>query len=211
MMKRQLNILLNRLLNLREHYSLINLLLCGLLFIFLLLVPTKNNLINYKLVKSFLGSSRHGNPGIDRLISLDPNFVNSPLEINDVSTPLGQLIHVIFTYNMLELMLIIFILYIIFYKNILIFISKYIPTKFNFIKKIVSNSLNANIKFTNNILSIWLILLLIFKLLNLFFSYELYNNLDDFVSVYIYIKKQSFVLFILTKNKLKLTKTSIIK
>ena len=56
-------------------------------------------------------------PDIDRIPSPDPNIINSPLEDGDNITPLNELVDVIFSYNMLELYLILFIIYILFYRN----------------------------------------------------------------------------------------------
>ena len=50
----------------------------------------------------------------------DLTMINSLLEI---PTPLGTLVDVIFSYNMLELIIIILLIYIIYNKNILIFFS----------------------------------------------------------------------------------------
>ena len=61
---------------------------------------------------------------------------------------------------------------------------KNIPNKLNFIKNFVDNTLNVNTKFINIFLIFLVLLLLSMKLLNLYFSYELNNNLDNFVTVY---------------------------
>ena len=111
----------------------------------------------------------------------DLTMINSLLEI---PTPLGTLVDVIFSYNMLELIIIILLIYIIYNKNILIFFSKYIPTKYNNLKRIVDSSINANTKNMNMYKIIFFVLLLIFKIVNLFFSYELSNNLDSYVNIH---------------------------
>nr|WVH38279.1 hypothetical protein [Trametes maxima] len=141
--------------------------------------------------------SEHSNPDVNIIPSPDTNFINSPLEIE---TPLGNLVDVIFSYNMLELIIIILLLYIIFNRNILIVISKYIPIKYNNLKIIVNRGINANTKIMNFVIIILVLLLLIFKIVNLFFSYELSNNLDNYVNIYNDIKNSLVVITTLRKT-----------
>ena len=159
--------------------------------------------VELEKIRSLYLSSKHSNPDINRIPSPDITMINSPLEM---PTPLGNLVDVIFSYNMLELIIIILLIYIIFNRNILIVISKYIPTKYNNLKRIVDSSISANTKIMNVVIIILVVLLLIFKIVNLFFSYELSNNLDSYVNIYNDIKN-SFVIFVITTNKFLLRKT----
>ncbi len=154
------------------------------------------------LRESYL-ESRYSNPDINRVPSPEMNMLNSPLEIQ---TPLGDLVDVIFSYNMLELIIIILLIYIILNRNILKVISKYIPIRFNNLKIIVDRGISANTKFMNVIIIILVVLLLIFKLVNLFISYELTNNLDNYVNIYNDLIN-SFVIFAVTTNKSLLRET----
>ena len=52
----------------------------------------------------------------------------------------------------------------------------------------------------NIALIITIILLFIFKLINLYFSYELYTNIDNFVLVYNAINKKSLLVTISLNN-----------
>ena len=148
----------------------------------------------------------HSNTDVTRIPSPTTYFINSALESGENITPLRTLVEVIFSYNMLELIIIILLIYIIFNRNILIVISKYIPTKYNNLKRIVDSSISANTKIMNVVIIILVVLLLIFKIVNLFFSYELSNNLDSYVNIYNDIKN-SFVIFVITTNKFLLRKT----
>ena len=144
------------------------------------------NQVGLKNLRDLYLKSKHSNPNINRIPSPDGIYINSRLEDQ---TPLGNLIDVIFSYNMLEFIIMILLIYIIFNKKILIVISKYIPIKYNNLNMIVNRSINANTKIMNIVIIILVVLLLLFKLINLFFSYELLNNLDSYVNIYNEIKQ----------------------
>jgi len=152
-------------------------------------------------------ASPHADTNVTRIPSPGPDFnINNSLELGDQSTPLNNLVEVIFSYNTLELILIFVLIYILFYKYILNILNKHTPTKYYYLKKIIEFSINYNTKFMNIALIITIVLLFLFKLINLFFSYELYNNLDNFVSVYNDINKKSLLIIIPLNNIILLNK-----
>lgn len=143
----------------------------------------------------------------------DTNFsINSPLEEGDI--PLLGLINSIFNLNIIELIIIIFILFInnqekfkkIFLNKIIFYIDNNLPalSPFLFINKKknkkdrakyvrVSNFLNSllivNSRFNKIIIVYLIVLLILVKILNIYFLYNLNLGIDDFVLVYNYIKK----------------------
>nr|YP_009348140.1 hypothetical protein [Hericium coralloides]APX41093.1 hypothetical protein [Hericium coralloides] len=83
-------------------------------------------------------NSRYGFSDIDRIPSPDQNMIPCPLEPGDGEIPLETLLQVIYSYNILEIILFIILLFIIFNKyiykiniNIITkFLYKYMPNKF---------------------------------------------------------------------------------
>jgi hypothetical protein len=144
-------------------------------------------------IKKSIKNSPHANPDINRVPSPDIGTrgfnINDPLEVGDMSSPLTELLDVILSFNVLELILIILLLYILLYQSILKYVNKFIPTKYHNLKTILEKGVDINTKFLNIMLVIVIVLLLIFKLANIFFSYELSHNIDSYVNVYNYIKK----------------------
>ena len=139
----------------------------------------------------------------------NPDIIKDNSEYGDNITPLNELVDVIFSYNMLELYLILLIIYILFYRNILNIIIKYIPTKFNYIIKIVESGINMNKKVMNVLLIILFFLLIIFKLVNIIFSYDLHINLNEYIIVYNEIKKSSILILLSCNNILKYSSKNI--
>ena len=148
-------------------------------------------------IEDLIKKSEHANPDISRIPSPGPEFnINSSLESGDQSIPLLDLLEVINSFNILELTIIFFILYILFLKYINNFnlvsnlIIKYVPTKYHNWVKVFNKGKNLNSKFLNSMLVILIVLLLIFKFMNLYFSSELYTNIDLYVSVYNFLTKK---------------------
>jgi hypothetical protein len=158
--------------------------------------------INYRyFIVEQVKASQHANTDITRIPSPDPIvIINCPLEYGDKIAPLSGLVEIIFSYNALELILILILIYLLLNKYILNVISKKIPTKYHSLKKILEASINYNTKFMNVSLIVTIVLLLIFKLINLYISYELSTNIDDFVLVYNAINKKSFLMTISLNN-----------
>jgi hypothetical protein len=149
--------------------------------------------INADIIKN----SAHADPNINRIPSPDLFVANSPLESNDVSTPLEQLLGVIVSYQMLELFLLFLLFFLLFikffYKKntdlVSLFVNKFMPNKFViWYNNIMQWSTDFNDKF-NTILFIFIsILFILIKLGNIYACTELYSNIDTFVSVYNYYK-----------------------
>lgn len=156
--------------------------------------------------------SPHGNTDITRIPSPGPGSnINSPLELGDQSTPLSDLLDVLLGYNTLELILIFAILYILFNKILLNKLNNYIPAKFQFLKKISEVSVINHTKIMNILLIFLIVLLLIFKFINLYVSYELVHNLNDYILVHNYTKtiNKSSILLIMS-NRILCTPLSLL-
>lgn len=161
--------------------------------------------ITYNTFLEGIKTSTHANTDVTRVPSPNPDFyINSPLELGEYSTPLSELVEVIFAYNALELILICAIIYILIYKYILNKLKKYIPTKYSNLTKIVENSINYNTKFMDIMLKVTIVLLFLFKIVNLFFSYNLHTNLDEFIIVHNVIIKKSLLITLSLNNNLLL-------
>lgn len=154
--------------------------------------------------------------GSDETFSPDSSMIMSPLEPSADSAPLEALIGYLLSLNVIDLTLTICLLIVIFDRffyrislekiNLFISNNKYFP---NFFKKWFSKYTIRSVNVTNIftlVMFIVIALLFIFsKLLGLFISYELYNNLEDYVVVYNYLKnisKSSICLFIISSNPL---------
>ena len=156
-----------------------------------------------ELVKKEAIKSPHGNTDIARIPSPGPGSnINSPLELGDQSTPLSDLLDVLLGYNTLELIIIFAILYILFNQILLNKLNNYIPAKYQFLKKISEVRVINNTKFMNILLISLIVLLLIFKFINLYVSYELVHNLNDYILVHNYIKtiNKSSILLIMSNR-----------
>lgn len=157
--------------------------------------------------------------GSNETPSPDSSMIMSPLEPSADSAPLEVLIGYLLTLNVIDLVLTICLLLVIFdrfyyrisLEKINSFISrsgnnKYFP---NFFKKWFSKYTIRSVNITNIFtLVMFIVIAFLFiysKLLGIFISYELYNNLEDFVGVYNYFKnisKSSICLFIISSNPL---------
>jgi LAGLIDADG endonuclease len=165
-------------------------------------------------ISEAIKKSRYGDPNIERVPSPDTNIINSPLEINDDTIPLEVLLNSIYSLNILELFLFVILLLLVvnryFYKfnmeNFSNLIRKILPVRFMiWYLKSVNKSIEYNTKFTNIMFIIIMILLIIFKLGNLYISYELKFNTDNYVEVYNYLKnstKTSILILGLSKSPL---------
>nr|YP_011014451.1 hypothetical protein V2724_mgp28 [Pallidohirschioporus biformis]WQA11104.1 hypothetical protein [Pallidohirschioporus biformis] len=147
-----------------------------------------------------------------------PSFINCPLESNELAlrTPLEILLKCILSFNILEMILGIFIFILLFnrfiYNNNVRIISKYL-NKYNNNKfvnwrlrtKFLNKSLNYNNNFITILFIIIVILFIIFKLINIYFSAELYLNTKDYVNVYNHLRgidKNSIFIFLSLNNKI---------
>jgi LAGLIDADG endonuclease len=165
-------------------------------------------------ISEAIKNSRHGDPNIERVPSPDINIINSPLEINDDTIPLEVLLNSLYSLNILELFLFLILLFLIvnryFYKfnmeNIYNLIRKIMPVKFMiWYLKSVNKSIEYNTKFTNIMFIIIIILLIVIKLGNLYISFELSINTDNYVQVYNHLKnttKTSILILGLSKSPL---------
>lgn len=130
----------------------------------------------------------------------DTNFsINSPLDEADI--PLLGLINSILNLNIIELIIIIFILFIkyqdkikkIFLNKIIFYINNNIPAlkkaKYVRVSHFLNSLLIVNSRFNKIIIVYFIILLILIKILNIYFLYNLNLGIDDFVLVYNYIKK----------------------
>ena len=132
----------------------------------------------------------------------DTNFsINSPLEEGDI--PLLGLINSIYNLNIIELIIIIFILFIknqekfkkIFLNKIIFYIDNNLPAltkdraKYVRVFNFLISLLIVNSRFNKIIIVYFIVLLILVKILNIYFLYNLNLGIDDFVLVYNYIKK----------------------
>jgi hypothetical protein len=100
-------------------------------------IKTGESLANNISIDS-IKNSPHADPNINRVPSPDPFIANSPLESNDITTPLEELLGVIVSYQILELFVLILLFFLLFSKFIYkkntdllsIFINKFMPNKF---------------------------------------------------------------------------------
>lgn len=154
-------------------------------------------------------NSRHGSTDPNRIPTPEPNVINSPLEFNENLTPLDVLLTSLFGFNMLELILLMMLLLIIFHRYIVKinfkFITKlvnnYMPNKFiNWYNKKIQQSEKVNDTFITVMLIFIGILLILFKLVNIYISAELCVNTAEHVEVYNHLKgiSKSSILLLLT-------------
>lgn len=143
--------------------------------------------------------SEHANPAPDRIPSPDTNMINSALELGDLKTPLGEILNSLLLLNNIELILILFLLYLLCFnyiqsiviKIISILINKYLPSKSNRFNKYLEKGNNYNTKSQIATGVVILLVLIVLKLMNIYFTGEISIKLDDYVLVYNYIKKIS--------------------
>lgn len=161
------------------------------------------------VVEEMVKKSEHANTDPDSIPSpgSGPN-ISSILEQGDQSIPLVDLLEGIFSYNILELILIFLLIYVISYKKINDFIinfisniiKKYIPGKYENWNEKLEKSKDYNNKFIKLSTIVLFFLLITFKICNLFVSGVLYVYIDDYVIVYNYLKNisQNSTLFLLS-------------
>jgi DNA-dependent RNA polymerase len=161
--------------------------------------------------------SKHADPDIDTIPSPDDIMINSALEYGDLKSPLEMILEGQLTLNILLLILVIFLIYIllnifVFSQNINIinnYIIKYLPIKYKDVyNKYVDKGKEYNTRVMVVMFIINSIILILFILMNILISYELNNNIDDYVIVYNHIHENEKLLLILTtikaiKNKYK--------
>jgi hypothetical protein len=128
----------------------------------------------------------------DKLPNPEDTFINSPLEIGD-SSPLENLLFDMFILNILLLILFIIFIIIIFNRYMLKFNLKFISSladKFmsDKFKSRFNKNLNLGIDYNSKVMFIIFILnnitLLIILLLNIYVSAEVYNNINDYITIY---------------------------
>jgi general stress protein YciG len=147
-------------------------------------------------IKNSIKNSKHADISKDRIPSPDTDnyFVNSPFEAN---IPLVTLLNAIWTLNIFELILMVILVWLLFNKYL-----KYLS--FNISRKIVYKYMGDNFiekfekyqkkfeEFNNKfsiVMYMWVgLLLIIIKLVNIFFSGVLYYDIDNYVLVYNHYK-----------------------
>ena len=165
-------------------YSLFLFFVLSVYFFIFPILPT----VTDGLYKNMLPSG-----GIDRIPSPDQTFINSPLERNELTSPLQDLLLYSFILDVSTLILILIIIIVLLNKFLLIFNLKFL---YSFSKKYlpikISNWLNKNIntgnEFSNKFLAFIVILncffIILFILLKIFISSELLVNIDSHIAVY---------------------------
>lgn len=142
-------------------------------------------------------NSPHGDPDITRIPSPESDLINSPLEAMENFSPLEVLLNSLVTLNILELMLYIILILLLINKyfypfninNISKIINKFMPLSFiNWYTKYTNKSIDYNNRFTQIMFISVTILLLLFKLGNLYITAELSLKIDDYVLVYNHLK-----------------------
>lgn len=148
-------------------------------------------------------------PSFSYYISNNKNELDIPLKnILD-----GQLVLLVIC--LLVLILIIYFLFSLFllnnikYRNtISTLVDKVLPTKYkNSFNKLFDNSRDISAKVSYTLLGINLILLFLLLLFNIYVTFELSNNLDDYITVYNYItgnNSKSLILMSFLKNNISL-------
>lgn len=163
-------------------------------------IQAVNSVTGNNVVMKAIENSKYGNAfkNPERPPSPDENMIQSILE-NELNIPLLDLLDSLYTFNFLELILILLLAWIwinrYFYQFNLKYLSNFIDkhigenSKFSFLRGFIKTGDNYNSKFTNILMIIMISLLIIIKIANLFFMGELINKIDDFITVYNYIKK----------------------
>ena len=140
--------------------------------------------------------SPHAEPNPDRIPSPDMSFINSPLERNELTSPLQELLLYSFVLDVSTLILFLIIILILLNKYIIKFnkiifnsiIKKYFPIKFS---NWVNQKFNTSIEFSNKFviyISIYnCFFIFLFILLKIFITSELLVNIDSYVTVYNYL------------------------
>nr|YP_010691086.1 LAGLIDADG endonuclease [Phellinus igniarius]WBU93187.1 LAGLIDADG endonuclease [Phellinus igniarius] len=158
-------------------------------------------------------NSKHGDPNVERIPSPDQDMIPCIIESGDAHIPLLTLLNALFTFNVLEIILLIILLVILFnkyiYKLNMTILSNLINKYFSkniiaWFNKYSATSVEINEKFTKIMLIYISIVLILFKLGTLYITYELGMNIDDYVLVYNHIKNisKNSIIFIGLQNNL---------
>lgn len=143
-------------------------------------------------ISGAIKSSKHVNPELDSIPSPDDTMINSALEYGNLKSPLEIMLENQLTLNILLLVLVLFLIYIllnifVFSKNINLinnYILKYLPNKY---KEIYNNYVEKGKEYNTRLLEVMFnlnsFLLILFILMNIRVSYELINNIEDYVLV----------------------------
>ena len=141
--------------------------------------------------------------------SPDQSFIDSPFEDIDNNIPLIAILKNLVLLDSVELMLMLILIFIVInkylykfnikllYKLVLLIPNKYLPNIFKNRFNNLDKAVDFNNKFYNILFGILIIILLFFKLSHIFFSSELYSNIDDYILVYNYIKNNKLLLLVI--------------
>jgi|HubBroStandDraft_2_1064218.scaffolds.fasta_scaffold71437_2 hypothetical protein len=144
-------------------------------------------------IKNIIKNSPHADLNPDRIPSPDMNFINSPLERNELTSPIQELLFYSFVLDVSTLILFFIVIllllnkyFIIFNFNFLNYISKkFLPIKFsNWVNKNINKSTEINTKLNKFLIIYNCFLIFLFILLKIFITSELLVNIDSYVSVY---------------------------
>ena len=144
-------------------------------------------------IKNIIKNSPHADLNPDRIPSPDMNFINSPLERNELTSPIQELLFYSFILDVSTLILFFIVIllllnkyFIIFNFNFLNYISKkFLPIKFsNWVNKNINKSTEINTKLNKFLIIYNCFLIFLFILLKIFITSELLVNIDSYVSVY---------------------------
>ena len=149
--------------------------------------------------------------------SPDQSFIDSPFEDIDNNIPSIAILKNLVLLDSVELMLMLILIFIVInkylykfnikllYKLVLLIPNKYLPNIFKNRFNNLDKAVDFNNKFYNILFGILIIILLLFKLAHIYFSSELYSNIDDYILVYNYIKKSNLLLLVIPflPNKFK--------
>jgi cytochrome c oxidase subunit 2 len=154
-------------------------------------------------IQSMIKNSPHSDPNLDRIPSPDPIFlIQSPLEKWEIDpSPLEIILSGILSININILLLLFILSYFLISKyvlssnkNLFLRLLNFILLKLNLkmenierIKTIFIKGEGYNDKFLFTLTIIIVIFIIAFFLLNMYFIYELNNNLDSYVDVYNYL------------------------
>lgn len=144
-------------------------------------------------IKNIIKNSPHADLNPDRIPSPDMNFINSPLERNELTSPIQELLFYSFVLDVSTLILFFIVIllllnkyFIIFNFNFLNYISKkFLTIKFsNWVNKNINKSTEINTKLNKFLIIYNCFLIFLFILLKIFITSELLVNIDSYVSVY---------------------------
>ena len=138
---------------------------------------------------------------------VDQFSANSPLEQNDILSPLERLINDLYLLENFSLIIMVLILLLLLYRYanthiynyILKFVHTYMPNKFiNWYIKFHNTTVIFNRKFLTFAIIYLIVLLFMIHLVSIYISFNLTTNINDYIQIYNYykeIKKSSILLF----------------